>query len=116
MSAMRKIRRQQDRKAGSNPLKVIEGLSSLNGLTELTPKINEFIVAAKKMEGLVEDLEGTEGLLERVTYISDTFESLVRRQSRSEEVLKEVLRLLYQGDKIIDSKLKKLEDSLGDHV
>lgn len=116
MSAIRKLRRQQERKAGSNPLKVIEGLSSLNGLTELAPKINEFIKAAKSMEGLIEDLEGAEGLLERVTYINDTFESLVRRQNRSEEVLKEVLRLLYQGDDAIDSKLKKLEGSLGDHV
>jgi hypothetical protein len=116
MSALRRIRRQQERKGFSNPLKVIEGLSSLNGLTELAPKINEFIVAANKMESLVEDLEGAEGLLESVTYIKDIFESLVRRQDRCELVVVEILRLLHQGDEAIDSKLKKLEDSLGDHV
>ena len=116
MSALRKIRRQQERRAGTNPLKVIEGLSSLNGLTELAPKINEFIVAANKMEALVEDLEGAEGLLESVTYIKDTFESLVRRQDRCESVVREILGLLHQGDEAIDSKLKKLEDSIGDHA
>jgi len=115
MSALRKIRRQQERKGISNPLKVIEGLSSLSSLTELAPKINEFIVAANKMEALVGDLEGAEGLLESVTHIKNTFESLVIRQGQCELVVKEILRLLYQGDEVIDSKLKKLEDSLGDH-
>ena len=114
-SALRKMRRQQERKSES-PVKVLQGLSNLSGLADLSGKIDEFVVAANKMEGLISDLEGAEGLLESVTTIKNTFESLVRRQDRCESVLKEVLRLLYQGEEGIDSKLKKLEDSLGDHA
>lgn len=116
MSALRKMRRQQERKSPENPMKVIQGLSNLQGLVDLAPKIDEFILAANKMEGLVEDLEGAEGLLESVTTIKNTFESLVRRQTQCESVVREILRLLHQGEEGIDSKLKKLEDSLGDHV
>jgi hypothetical protein len=115
-NALRKIRRQQERKSADNPLKVIQGLSNLNGLSDLSGKIDSFILAANKMEGLIEDLDGAEGLLESVTSIKNTFESLVRRQDRCESVVKEILRLLHQGEEGIDSKLKKLEDSLGDHV
>jgi hypothetical protein len=114
-SALRKIRRQQERR-GESPMKVLQGLSNLSGLSDLSGKIDEFVVAANKMEGLISDLEGAEGLLESVTSIKNTFESLVRRQDRCESVLKEVLRLLYQGEASIDSKLKELEDSLGDHA
>jgi hypothetical protein len=112
---MRKIRRKQERKVEGSPMKVIEGLTQLQGLTELAPRINEFIIAAEKMEGMVEDLQGVEGLLENVVSIKNTFDSLVRRQSQSELVLKEILQLLRQGEEGIDSKLKRLEDSLGDH-
>lgn len=113
MNAMRKIRRQQERK--ESPMKVLQGLSNLSGLADLTTKIDEFTVAANKMEGMVESLEGVEGLIESVVQIKSTFESLVLRQDRCDLVVKEILRLLYQGEDGIDSKLRKLEDSLGDH-
>ena len=114
-SALRKMRRQQERN-GESPIKVMQGLSKLNELSELSGKIDDFIVAANKMEGLISDLEGAEGLLESVTSIKNTFSSLVQRQDRCQSALKEVLRLLHQGEDGIDSKLKKLEDSLGDHA
>jgi hypothetical protein len=116
MSAMRKIKRKQERNVVDSPLKVIEGLTQLQGLAELAPRINEFVSAAERMEGMVDNLQGVEGLLESVLEIKNTFESLVRRQNQSELVLREVLQLLRQGEEGIDSKLKKLEDSLGDHV
>jgi hypothetical protein len=112
---MRKIRRKQERKVGDSPLKVIEGLTQLQGLTELAPRINEFVVAAEKMEGMVADLQGVEGLLESLVEVKNTFESLVRRQNQCEMVLKEILQLLRQGEERIDSKLKRLEDSLVDY-
>jgi hypothetical protein len=114
MSTMRKIRRLQERK--ESPMKVLQGLSNLSGLADLSTKIDEFTVAAKKMEGMVESLEGAEGLIESVIEIKKTFESLVVRQGQCELVVREILRLLHQGDEAIDSKLRKLEESLGDHV
>jgi hypothetical protein len=112
MSTIRKIRRQQERK--ESPMKVLQGLSNLSELADLSTKIDEFTVAAKKMEGMVESLEGAEGLIESVVQIKGTFESLVRRQTQCELVVKEILRLLYQGKEEIDLKLKQLEDSLGE--
>lgn len=113
MSALRKIRRQQERK--DNPMKVLQGLSNLSGLSELSTKMDEFTQAAHRMEGLVDQLEGAEGLIESVVEIKAIFESLVLRQDRCESVVREILHLLYQGEDSIDSKLKRLEDSLGDH-
>lgn len=113
MSAIRKLRRQQDRK--ESPVKVLQGLSNLSGLADLSTKMEEFTQAATRMEEMVESLEGAEGLIKSVVQIKNTFESLVRRQDRCEQVLREVLQLLYQGEEGIDSKLKKLEDSLGDY-
>lgn len=114
MSATRKLRRQQERR--ESPTKVLQGLSKLSGLADLSTKIDEFTAAANRMEGMVESLEGAEGLIESVVEIKNTFESLVRRQDRCEMVVQEILQLLYQGEEGIDSKLKKLEESIGDHV
>lgn len=113
MSAIRKLKRQQERKDA--PMKVLQGLSNLSGLADLSTKMEEFTQAATRMEGMVESLEGAEGLIESVVQIKDTFESLVRRQNQCELVVKEILRLLHQGEEGIDAKLQKLEDSLGDH-
>jgi hypothetical protein len=96
-------------------MKVLQGLSNLSGLVELSTKMDEFTQAAHRMEGLVDQLEGVEGLIENVVAIKATFESLVRRQDCCESVVKEILHLLHQGEDTIDSKLQNLEDSLGDH-
>jgi hypothetical protein len=112
-SAIRKIRRKQERKVGGSPLKAIEGLTQLQGLTELAPRINEFILAAEKMEGMVEDLQGVEGLIESVVEVKNTFESLVNRQNQCELALKEILQLLHQER--VGPNIKGFEDLLVDY-
>jgi hypothetical protein len=107
------MKRQQERK--ESPMKVLQGLSNLTGLSDLSTKIDDFIAAASKMESMTEDLEGAEGLLESVTEIKNTFENMVLRQNRCESVVCEILRLLHQGEESIDSKLDMLESSLMGH-
>ena len=110
-SSLRKIRRQQERKADS-PAKVLQGLSNLTGLAELSGKIDEFVLAAGRLESLVEVLDGAEGLVENVVQIKDTFDSLVQRQEKYEASFKRLLELLIQGVGADELKLllKSLEN------
>lgn len=111
--SLRKMRRQQERRSDS-PMKVLQGLSNLNGLADLSGKIDELVQAAGRLESLVEVLDGAEGLVETVVEIKNTFDGLVERQVRQEKALKHLVSLLIQFGVGNDLDLEGVQKILGD--
>jgi hypothetical protein len=93
MSVNRSIRRAAEKKAvrsGTSPVKLLNSLSNLDGIATLSTKLEEFLVASKKMEAIAERLDDIEAISEAqaaAVTLRDNFESLLKRQCLHEEVL-----------------------------
>ena len=91
----RQLRRLQERKGvDAKPLQVLRGLSNLEGLSNLSTQITEFIEASKRMESLAGGIENVEGFLTKLDELKSMLEAVGKRQSTHKEVLAGLLEFL----------------------
>jgi len=96
MSVNRSLRRAAEKKAaksGTDPVQLLKGLANLDGVSNLSTKLDEFLVASKKMEVIAEKLDEAETLealgdvREMATTLKEQVVSIVERQKLQDEVL-----------------------------
>jgi predicted house-cleaning noncanonical NTP pyrophosphatase (MazG superfamily) len=91
----RQLRRLQERKGvESKPLQVLRGLSNLEGLSNLSVQIGEFLEASKKMESLADGIENVEDVLTKLDELKSMLEAIGKNQSTHKEVLTGLLEFL----------------------
>jgi hypothetical protein len=92
----RSIRRAAEKKAtkaGISPVQLVQGLANLDGVATLSAKLEEFVVASRKMEAIAEKLDEGETLealgnvRELTTTLKDQVEGIAKRQKLQNEVL-----------------------------
>ncbi|MFA6358972.1 MAG: hypothetical protein WCY09_09980 [Candidatus Omnitrophota bacterium] len=96
MSVNRSIRRAAEKKAaksGTSPVQLLKGLANLDGVVNLSTKLDEFLVASGKMEAIAEKLDESE-TLEAIgdvravaTTLKEQVEGVVERQKIQYDVL-----------------------------
>jgi hypothetical protein len=123
MSVNRSIRRAAEKKAirsGTSPVKLLNSLSNLDGIATLSTKLDEFLVASKKMEAIAGKLDEAEtvetlgAVRDVATKLNGQLESTIKKQELHNEILLKLIAYLRDTETITvwDSNLEDWESKL----
>lgn len=102
MSVNRSIRRAAEKKAiraGTSPTQLLHSLANLDGVATLSAKLDDFLVASKKMEAIAEKLdeaetiETLEDVQELAIALKEQLETTSKRQELHNKILLNSIRL-----------------------
>lgn len=123
MSVNRSLRRAAEKKAaksGTDPVQLLKGLANLDGVSNLSTKLDEFLVASRKMEAIAEKLDEAETIEALVdiravaTTLKGQLESTIKKQELHNEILLKLIAYLRDTETITvwDSNLEDWESKL----
>lgn len=123
MSVNRSLRRAAEKKAaksGTDPVQLLKGLANLDGVSNLSTKLDEFLVASKKMEAIAGKLDEAEivetlgAVRDVATTLKGQLESTIKKQELHNEILLKLIAYLRDTETITvwDSNLEDWESKL----
>jgi hypothetical protein len=123
MSVNRSLRRAAEKKAaksGTDPVQLLKGLANLDGVSNLSTKLDEFLVASKKMEAIAGKLDEAEivetlgAVRDVATTLRGQLESTIKKQELHNEILLKLIAYLRDTETITvwDSNLEDWESKL----
>lgn len=123
MSVNRSFRRAAEKKAvrfGASPVQLLKGLANLDGVANLSAKLEEFLVASRKMEAIAEKLDeaGTLEALGDVRVVATTLKDQVQiisyMQAVQVQVLIDLIDFLMEGvNPDLEALISRLKEAHG---
>jgi hypothetical protein len=98
--AIRRAAERKSTKAGTSATELLHSLANLDGVANLSTKLEEFIVASKKMEAIADSLDDVETITalgnakELVSILKDRLQAIEARQKVHGEILINILNYL----------------------
>jgi hypothetical protein len=87
---MRRAAEKKAARTGTSPVQLIQSLANLDGVTTLSGKLDEFLVASRKMEAIAEKLDDIEtigSVQAAASTLKENIGEILKRQSLHEEIL-----------------------------